>query len=989
MTVVNGSFKARARTIDHLGREQIADCPTAVSELWKNAYDAYARGVELNVHDETPPVAAMLDDGHGMSRGEFEDRWLVVGTEAKFRPRSTPPCDHNGLRKRFPQGQKGIGRLSCANLGPIVLVVSKRVNHPFVAALIDWRLFENPFINLSDLTIPITEFETPSQLFNELPHMSDRILENLPGAAVSPRTEELRRAWREYDKSQSDLSSEHLSPSEQIARDLKALPFAERHLERWSPWGDEGSHGTAMLFTRLNYDLQALLASSSGDAIASHSKARFFETLSSFVDPYVYERGAFPAGHDPQFSCEVTLWRGGSPSPVVGTSKDFNGTRILDLEHRLEGRVDERGVFRGRVKAFGHWLSENCEITPVSDLPISSSRRGHLGPFDVFIAAMEFTAINSTHSTEEYQYFHDLAERYSGFMMFRDGLRVMPYGRPDNDFFEIEKRRSMHAGREFWNHRQMFGRLAISRMDNPNLIDKAGREGLLDNQAAKTLRALVTNILQVSARRYFGTDSDIRGEELPEIRGRNLAERAKKERNKARRRQRTQFRGKLSRLSKELPDFAQEVSSYLSGLDIHEESGIRSAQNELDRFRDRLDEFRLPGVPRNLGRLEETFSEYTSTLRIVRSDIQHIYEIIEKMNEEIEPSNPSVFLYKQLERHNSWVKRRLTGIRRQIIELQKAEHARITHAIKEREQLFRYEAEPIIKQFEAKLCSRKEASAKMDNIAQRLVEENRAMFLPYMGALESLQESIDLEFLATYGEEEENALRGEINRLNSLAQLGIAVEIVGHELQSYDSMIGAGLAQLPENIRSSAAARDIQFGYEGLTDQLRFLSPLRLAGPKIALWMTGKAIIEYIGEFFKIPLGVNKVRLEASEAFLAFRVHDQKARLLPVFINLINNSIYWVASKRKRDGAIRLDVVGEDIVVSDNGPGIERDDIGNLFSLFFTRKVHGGRGVGLYLCRANLTAGGHSIKYEPSSKNMPLPGANFLIRFRGARFNGE
>ena len=30
------SFRTQARTVDHLGREQIADCPTAISELWKN-----------------------------------------------------------------------------------------------------------------------------------------------------------------------------------------------------------------------------------------------------------------------------------------------------------------------------------------------------------------------------------------------------------------------------------------------------------------------------------------------------------------------------------------------------------------------------------------------------------------------------------------------------------------------------------------------------------------------------------------------------------------------------------------------------------------------------------------------------------------------------------------------------------------------------------------------------------------------------------------
>ena len=45
------AFQARARTVDHLGREQIADCPTAISELWKNAFDAYARNVQLNLYD--------------------------------------------------------------------------------------------------------------------------------------------------------------------------------------------------------------------------------------------------------------------------------------------------------------------------------------------------------------------------------------------------------------------------------------------------------------------------------------------------------------------------------------------------------------------------------------------------------------------------------------------------------------------------------------------------------------------------------------------------------------------------------------------------------------------------------------------------------------------------------------------------------------------------------------------------------------------------
>ena len=65
------------------------------------------------------------------------------------------------------------------------------------------------------------------------------------------------------------------------------------------------------------------------------------------------------------------------------------------------------------------------------------------------------------------------------------------------------------------------------------------------------------------------------------------------------------------------------------------------------------------------------------------------------------------------------------------------------------------------------------------------------------------------------------------------------MEIVGHELQGYDDIIGTCLNRLPKDVRDTKAVKDIEFGYEGLTDQLRFLSPLRLAGKKIQRWITG------------------------------------------------------------------------------------------------------------------------------------------------------
>ena len=96
------AFQTRARTIEHLGRAQIADCPTAVSELWKNAFDAYARHAALHVFHGDPPLAAVFDDGHGMTAEEFMSRWMVIGTESKLDDAPTPVSDRFKLPKSVP-----------------------------------------------------------------------------------------------------------------------------------------------------------------------------------------------------------------------------------------------------------------------------------------------------------------------------------------------------------------------------------------------------------------------------------------------------------------------------------------------------------------------------------------------------------------------------------------------------------------------------------------------------------------------------------------------------------------------------------------------------------------------------------------------------------------------------------------------------------------------------------------------------------------------
>ena len=979
------AFQTRARTVDHLGREQIADCPTAISELWKNAYDAYARMVELHLFKDPEPVAAIVDDGHGMSGEEFQRHWLVVGTEAKAAADPRTRADRNGLRPRPRQGQKGIGRLSCANLGPLLLLVSKRKETSFIAALIDWRLFENPFLNLSDIHIPLADFEDKAALFTELPLLAKTLSENVVGGTEPERAARISEAWSKIDGLKE--SGIQVPRSKDIIANVLELPFQPEHIEPWPVWTGASDRGTALLVSGLNYDLRAQIKRNYSEVAQKATRDRFFETLSSFVDPFVDPADKAISNSDPQFSYAVRAWTNGTPELVVGSERQFDRRQVDEMEHRIVGQVAEDGVFTGSIRAFGKDLTDECVISPPRDLTIPTRANTRVGPFGLYIASMEFTPMNSTHTEDDFSRYRDLADKYSGFMVFRDGLRVLPYGRTDNDFFEIESRRSKSAGREFWNHRQMFGRLSIGRETNPNLKDKAGREGLLDNHAAKTFREIVANVLQRSARLYFGSESTFRGDFLPDIREDNRRQKANQEREKLQKRQARAFRANLKDFAEELPTILREIEEYLDSLDITRERQIGPAKEDLDAFVAHLSDFTLPPKPKKLSaRLEGQYVEYRRTYRAYRAAVAALREKLEEQIERVNPVKPEDLLLEQMTRQGRELKRRLDNWGKQAEGLQRSEYARVRELVKERMAAFNREAEPLLDRVRADVMPYLEASTSMDKVKERFDSENRDIFLPYIGTLESLGESVDLMHLATFDADEVGELRAELDRLNSLAQLGIAVEIVGHDLQAFDDILADGLRKLPGEIRQSKAAKDIEFAYEGLTDQLRFLSPLRLAGQKIQTWITGDEVFRYTSDFFKPILARNRVTLEATETFRLLQVFDQQSRLYPVFINLVNNSIYWLASAEEKERRIIFAVVEDEVVVSDNGPGVDEGDVNSLFTLFFTRKARGGRGVGLYLCRANLAAGGHRIRYESKKAGMPLEGANFLITFRGAKF---
>lgn len=985
------AFRTRARTIDHLGREQIADCPTAISELWKNSYDAYARNVALDIFDGDIPIATIADDGHGMNRAEFTERWLVVGTESKAGESETSEQDRNGLAARTRQGQKGIGRLSSANLGPLLLVVSKRAGDRFVATLIDWRIFENPYLFLEDIEIPIVEFDQKQELLHLLPSLQDALMGNVWGSKGSIETERDQRialAWERFSVQETSAEKVRTTQSE-LEITVIETAFEEKHFSHWPLWNGACEHGTILAISDVQFDLEATLARHRADKDSAVVQARqqLLKTLSNFTDPFLTDKEHDVGLGAPDFTATVTIHEGGLQRRLIGEEAQFDLAALESLEHVVLGRVDENGVFRGRVKAFGTWIPEEVVIRPAIDVP--TKRESQTGPFDLRFGTFEQEYSNTSHDAVVFRKLETQAQEYAGFYVYRNGLRVLPYGREGSDFFRIESRRTKHAGREFWSLRRLFGRVALRIEDNPNLRDKAGREGLIDNKAAKTFREIIEHILRRLALDYFGTDADLRKKVIPDRKEEHKKHQAQEARNKQRVQTRKLFRANLQRnipmvaaLKSDLDVLAEKVRASKA----QEEPMLRELRGALLQSKERFRETALGEPPRNLGPLEEQYMAYRADFRQTKEIIDSLTISLDDALERLNPRSAKDIALAEMSANAAFLSKRLRAWGQQAKSLLESEQDRVSALQTERSKAYNLKMMPVVEEVEQERISIRAASEQFEAERERQDAENADLFEPYISALQSLKESIDLAGLAAFSQDQADELREEVDRLHGLAQLGITVEIIRHEIEGIEHSISSGLKEFPEEVRRSVAFADVQSNYESLIDRLRFLAPLRLSGPKTRSQISGRQIYDYVGRFFGDSLTHQGIQLNASPAFLKFSVMEQPARIFPIFINLVNNAAYWVRHAPKGEQRISLDVVDGKVVVSDTGPGVDADDVKNLFRLFFTRKMRGGRGVGLYLCRSNLAAGGHSISYETNRRWSNLSGAAFVIDFQAAKY---
>lgn len=965
-------INVRARAVDMLGRQQIAGIPTAIHELLKNAHDAYATTVDVD-HYRSDRMLLIRDDGFGMTKDDFESRWLTLGTESKVGANSRSASYWNGLMNLPPRpimGEKGIGRLAIAAIGPQVLVLTRALRddglHPVVVALVNWRLFEVPGIDLADVEIPVLEMsgsEMPDAAV--IAKLADSVRENL--ATLGDRVPQDQQAA--------------------IRADLDLLVFDPGALQQYfdGPKLGDDEHGT-QFFIRPS----AAILSDDIDAGTIETASPLEKMLLGFSNTMV------PEAEEPPVRTRFRDHReDGRISELIGGEAFFTPDEFGSADHHIEGEFDAYGQFKGRVSVYHHEPVEH-----VIQWPGSTGKPTECGAFRIRFAYVQGRPTESRLPAEEWARISGKLNRIGGLYVYRDGIRILPYGNSDFDFLNIERRRTKSAQDWFFSYRRIFGAVEISHTRNADLVEKAGREGFRSNKAYRQFANILESFFERLAIDFFRPTSTF-GDDFNAIK-RQLTEDAellarREKQIKARRKQFSdQLNAFFDALEKGLPSSAAALQISNLTARVNQVAAMADAELAAQALIDLEGEARAAAGAlrsayvvtrsRAVGMTKTQQRDWAAYLRNFERLDAEVFRTLEKAIDDA-ISAAATGALAAVDRRRRVVaslghKKRAAStssarLRREVGTQVKDLSEAVDVAL--RESLTRLASdiedtfadlgrtdtgavdEAALRDLQGRWETRIDESAaeareRLEGLRDQLVTVADAI-----GRNESVTEMTAL--IETQAE----GYREQLDAYSELAQVGMALGIVQHEFSSTTIAINDAIARLQpwgtSNPALASLVRDVRGGFDHLESYLRLFTPMSRRLNRDVIELSGEQIRIYLDEVFGDRLARHGVDLRRTAAFDEVRVRGFSSTFLPAFVNVVDNALFWVTFDRAAERWIKLDVDGQDFLISNGGPGIEYRDAERIFEFGESNKP-AGRGMGLYISRQALNREGWDLTLD-------------------------
>lgn len=973
------NFRTRARALDLLGRQQIAGIPTAINELIKNAHDAYADNFDIN-YLRSDNLLVLRDDGLGMTLDEFENRWLTIGTESKVlnSKSSLPPVDST-KPVRHIMGEKGIGRLAIASIGKQVLIVThatNRGNGDFVVAFINWELFELPNINLEDIVIPVKEFSClPDKI--DIDHMKNEVLSSL-----------LR------------LSKKNLIENcefERIAESINKFNVNPRILDETLPSQNKiNTHSGTQFYISPVSEMFSIDIEGDLSFDSAKEATKIEKMLMGFHNTMT------PSHPEPTVNIAFRDYRKGDGSfvDIIDDEHFFTPEDFELADHHFIGEFDEFGQFKGQITIYGdrtynhtvNWRDNNFRET-------------HCGPFSINLAYLQGDLKSSRVAPEDYARIRAKGDKFGGLYIYRDNIRILPYGDSDYDFLDIEKNRSKRASSYFFSYRRMFGVIVLSSERSKGLIEKAGREGFIENKAYRQLQSILKNFFVQLAADFFNEKSSTAQSEYYNTRKDefNSIYKALERRDKLAKTKKDKFSKSLNRFFSNLTDetFSSNVKSLISEFKVTLEQIVKidnpdiAAQrmiNAESEIRRAITEYRKSiSVPNPKGfalnkSMRTDFETYLDEYKILRetlfaSALQEIDELVDTYTKQLDLV---ISKRKRLEQAVDLISSEALLYNRKKKDETNDIAQSMVKKVKELTSQLILDLDTQIREVKSQFVSlttnntdnfdlvseRTRMEAEIDEVSQR----NSAVMDRIIRQFESFYIERDENGNLITSDQISDAMSEELEDLRSrlqsdveLSQLGLAIGILHHEFNSTVGSIRRSLKDLKAwsdvDEKFEITYNNLRANFEHLDGYLNLFTPLNRRLNRKREDIPLLDIKVFLIDLFKSRMERHGIQFKHTKGFAKASINGFRSTFYPVFVNIIDNAIYWLTKSENQDKIIRLHADEHGIYISNNGPAIGKTDKERIFDLRFSRKPSG-RGLGLSISREVLEAEEYQIRVD-------------------------
>lgn len=988
------NFKASARSVDMLGRQQIAGIPNAINEIFKNAYDAYAKEVRVDFI-ENDHILFVRDNGYGMTRDDFENKWLTLGTESKAIKKNIYVPKEK--KRRRVLGEKGIGRLSIATIGPSVLVVTRANRDDAISKIITsficWTLFEIPGISIDKIPVPIVESDSmPDE--NVVSSLRQQILDFYLKIKESGEYE----ISKDLDnKVKASLSFQLYSPK-QLSHQYRDTDKAERSSTLFL---DNNLNGTHFYISPVDPVLYALL-----------SKEKIYkDDLNDLIKQLLGFYPSFLPESKQEMQTSFFIFRKDTliPYNILSEYLFFSKEDYGKADHHFEGSFDEKGTFSGEVSIY----RKKFEFTQT--WRSSNGRHPKCGPFKIRIGFFQGKEEESSLNAKDFFLMKEKLNRIGGLYIYKENIRVLPYGDNDFDFLKLEKMRSKSASYYMFSLRRFIGAILLDNTNNISLQEKAGREGFSKNQAyydfISILQDFLISILEKFLREkssklftdiYRETKADLvkqhsiqklENEKIQNAQGDFL--KSLKKYNELLEKQKT---------NDEFTLLLNKIDASISQDNLFEE--IKEKIQELELLKDELIEYvrkievSLDLVPPQKSLGEELHLQF----RRYQSDKSSYFDTVlyPKRNDYLKKLQVRLLQIGDKLEQDKKFQERINNYSKEISVFLNTNIKDLKSLVEKFPNSIQMWNDSFSNQFSAKLhiiLQSVKRPIKNENEVVTAINQCESLVMQTKKDVKRFFSNINADLNAikkldplntnTYTMQEALVAQGESlldlrKQLESeyeLFQLGTAISIIHHEFGSTADSLKHAIADLSAWADANKALRplysQLSVSYKHLENYLSLFSPLSKRTASVKTDIGGKEIYNYVMSLFGERAAKDSISIEQSKSFEMHKTTIEASVIFPVFINLVDNALFWVKSNTVSEGRKILFSLDETerLVICDNGPGFQDLSEDLIFSRGFTTKP-GGRGLGLYIAKQILNDCGFEIE---TIKSQFGKGAGFVI----------